>query len=171
MNMQPFTCVVADGKPAFCFADGCVKQAVIRNYEIYNKRIYFQLRQMSQFNCFAFYNANANLRLVFPVLCNGTVYLQVLLTVFAVKRQNGIWPSAVACVKERKRRKGIGAGGHCGARRGAAVEFQPHSEVIRGVRPKPRERDSWVETIARCRTHSCQSARVVNCHNCGLYRD
>jgi acetyltransferase-like isoleucine patch superfamily enzyme len=35
-------------KPAFCFADGCVKQAVIRNYEIYSKRIYFQLRQMSR---------------------------------------------------------------------------------------------------------------------------
>jgi hypothetical protein len=38
----------ADGKPAFCFADGCVKQAVTRNYEIYNQRIYFQLRQMSR---------------------------------------------------------------------------------------------------------------------------
>jgi hypothetical protein len=36
----------ADGKPAFCFADGCVKQAVTQNYEIYNQRIYFQLRQV-----------------------------------------------------------------------------------------------------------------------------
>jgi hypothetical protein len=45
------------------------------------------------------------------------VYSQVRLAVASVKRQNGIWPSAVACVKEPKRRKGIGAGGHCGARK------------------------------------------------------
>jgi hypothetical protein len=38
----------ADGKPAFWFADGCVKQAVTLNYEIYNERIYFQLRQISR---------------------------------------------------------------------------------------------------------------------------
>ena len=35
--------------------------------------------------------------------------------------------------KERKRRKGIGAGGHCGARRGAAAEFQPHSEDLHSL--------------------------------------
>jgi hypothetical protein len=58
------------------------------------------------------------------------VYSQVRLAVASVKRQNGIWPSAVACVKEPKRRKGIGVGGHCGARRGAAAEFQPHSEDL-----------------------------------------